>query len=93
MDEAKLAAYLKRCELQYRADHTEGAAELPWLAPFCGTVQEIASFLRGLGFRVRRIVDEEPWPGEVHRWVETTSGVIVYAETNGLFARAYGKGC
>ena len=33
-------------------------------------------------------MDEEPWPGEKHQWVETTSGVIVYVGDEGLFGEA-----
>lgn len=86
VDEAKLQKYLLRCELQYRAEHAQQAACLDWLAPHCGTVTEIAQFLRDLGFRIKCIVDEEPWPGEKHQWVETTSGVIVYVGDEGLFS-------
>lgn len=96
VDETKLTAYLKKCELQYRADHTDGADTLDWLAPYCGSVQEIAGFLRSLGFRIAAIMDEEPWPGEKHQWVVTTSGVVVYAGKNGLFgkeAKVRNPGC
>ncbi len=86
VDEEELRKYLLKCELQYRAEHTQRAAYLEWLAPYCGTVGEIATFLRDIGFRIKEIVDEEPWPGEKHQWVETTSGVIVYAGEEGLFS-------
>ena len=88
-DEDKLRAYLHKCELQYRADHLDaGQAEaLPWLARNCETTAQAAAFLRSLGFRIARIVDEEPWPGERHQWVVTTSGVVVYAGSDGLFAK------
>lgn len=88
MDEYKLDLYLKKCELQYRAEY--GTQELDWLTPHCGDVKEIAQFLRELGFRIRNIVDEEPWPGEKHQWVETTSGIIVYVNDKyckGLFGK------
>lgn len=87
VDETKLFAYLKKCELQYRADHAERSESLDWLAPHCGSVQEIADFLRSIGFRIASIVDEEPWPGEKHQWVVTTSGVVVYAGKSGLFGK------
>lgn len=87
IDESKLSAFLKKCELQYRADHLDCAETLEWLAPYCGTVQEIASFLRSLGFHISQITDEEPWPGERYQWVITTSGVIVYAGRDGLFTK------
>lgn len=87
IDESKLSAFLRKCELQYRADHLDCAETLEWLAPYCGTVQEIASFLRSLGFHISQITDEEPWPGERYQWVITTSGVIVYAGRDGLFTK------
>ena len=87
VDERKLQLYLKKCELEYRAKHSQNAEFLDWLAPYCGTVEEIARFLRDLGFRIKNIVDEEPWPGEKHQWVETTSGILVYVGTDGLFAK------
>lgn len=85
VNEEKLYRYLRKCELQYRAEHTQGAASLEQLAPHCESVQQVAEFLRSIGFRIRNIVDEEPWTGEKHQWIETTSGVIVYAGTDGLF--------
>lgn len=88
VDEAKLHNHLLKCELQYRADHADGADTLDWLAPYCGSTKQVAAFLRSLGFRIARIVDEEPWPGEKHQWVVTTSGVVVYAGSCGLFAKA-----
>lgn len=84
MDEQKLRNYLLKCELQYRAKHQEEGGCLEWLAPYCGSVKEIERFLREIGFRIKRIVDEEAWPGEVHQWVVTRSGVIVYVNRNGL---------
>lgn len=87
VDERKLQLYLKKCELEYRAKHSQNAECLDWLAPYCGTVEEIAIFLRDLGFRIKNIVDEEPWPGEKHQWVETTSGILVYVGMDGLFAK------
>lgn len=87
VDERKLQLYLKKCELEYRAKHSQNAECLDWLAPYCGTVEEIARFLRDLGFRIKNIVDEESWPGEKHQWVETTSGILVYVGTDGLFAK------
>ena len=87
VDTDKLQNYLLKCELQYRADHTDGADTLDWLAPYCGSTKEIAAFLRSIGFRIASIADEEPWPGEKHQWVVTTSGVVVYAESDGLFAK------
>ncbi|MCI8809111.1 MAG: hypothetical protein HFF84_03110 [Oscillibacter sp.] len=91
MNEQDLKNCLMKCEIQYRADHTEGCSCLDWLAPYCGSVKEIQRFLRGIGFRIKEVMDEEPWPEEVHQWVITTSGVIVYVNTDsseGLFAKA-----
>ena len=85
MNEQDLKNCLMKCEIQYRAGHTEGCSCLDWLAPHCGSVTEIAQFLRELGFKIKNIVDEEPWPGEKHQWVETTAGVIVYVGDDGLF--------
>ena len=44
-----------------------------------------------ISIKIKRIVDDEPMPGEVMRWVETTSGIIVYANdkySRGLVAGA-----
>lgn len=87
MSEEKLFLYLRKCELQYRADHMEHGGCLDWLAPHCGSVADIADFLRELGFKVKEIVDEEPWPGEKHRWVVTTSGIVVYVGEDGFFCK------
>lgn len=95
MNEEKLQNYLRKCELQYRADHTEIADELEWLAPYCDTVQDIAVYLREIGFRVKTIVDETYSDGETHQYVETTSGIVVYVNVGGLrglFAKAFKKG-
>lgn len=92
VDEVKFQRYLLNCELEYRAKHNQQADCLDWLAPHCGSVAEIAQFLRDLGFRVKNIVDEEPWPGEKHQWVETTSGVIVYVGDEGLFGQSSSMG-
>ena len=81
VDEAKLQKFLLKCELEYRAKHSQQASCLDWLAPHCGSVTE----MRELGFKIKNIVDEEPWPGEKHQWVETTAGVIVYVGNEGLF--------
>lgn len=81
MDELALQRYLQKCELEYRAAHMLGGDTLDWLAPHCGSVWDIAAFLREIGFKIEGIVDEEPVPGEPHRWVVTTSGIVVYANT------------
>ena len=43
-----LQRHLMRCELQYRAENAPKGSEVDWLAPHCGTVQEIVRFLREL---------------------------------------------
>lgn len=77
----ELQKHLRKCELEYRAKNMPQGSNVPWLAPYCGSVQEIARFLRDLGFKIASIIDEEPFPGGFHRWVVTTSGIIVYANT------------
>lgn len=88
---AGLQRHLMKCELEYRAKVLPEGSNVDWLAVYCDSVTEIAAFLRELGFKIREIVDEEPWPGEYHRWVKTTGGIIVYANTpysRGLIARS-----
>lgn len=87
MNETDLQNYLLKCELQYRADHTEWAETLAWLAPYCRTVDSISKFLRSIGFRIARIVDEVDAAGDRMAFVETKSGIVVYAGTDGLFAK------
>lgn len=87
IDETDLQNYLLKCELQYRANHTEGADTLAWLAPYCRTVDSIDKFLRSIGFRIARIVDEVDAAGDRMAFVETKSGIVVYAGTDGLFAK------
>lgn len=84
VDRDALHRHLQKCEIEYIAEHSEGGGTIDWLAPYCGTVEQIAVFLRGIGFRIKTIVDEEPYPGEEHRWAETTSGVLVYANHGGV---------
>lgn len=86
--QVKLDNYLKKCEIEFCAHQRPRGHYIDWIAEDCDTVEHIASRLRELGFKIRRIVDEEPWPGEVHQWVETSSGIIVYANTKGLVAKA-----
>ena len=91
INEIALQNYLLKCELQYRADHISGAKTLGWLAPYCGSTKEIAVFLRSIGFRIARIVDEVDAAGDRMAFVETKSGVVVYAGTQGLFAKGAKK--
>lgn len=83
-----LQKHLRKCELDYHISHANCAVEVSWLAGFCDSVQSISAYLRSIGYKIKRIVDEEPWPGEVHQWVETTNGLIVYVNSNGLIAKA-----
>lgn len=84
IDHEVLRRYLRKCELEYIAEHSDGGETIGWIVPYCGTVEQIAAFLRGLGFHIKTVVDEEPCPGERHQWVETTSGVLVYANQGGV---------
>lgn len=91
MTDQKLDLYLRKCELQWRSDHTDGIACVDWLAPHCSSVEEIAAYLRELGFRIHRIVDKDKSWGE-GEWVVTTSGVIVYVNDeycHGLFGKEH----
>jgi hypothetical protein len=92
VSEYDLDCYLKKCELQYRADHTEGADALDWLAPYCDTLKEIVTYLRELGFRIKEVVDDDSDLGSF-KWVTTTAGVIVYQNvegcSRGLFCKAH----
>lgn len=91
VDEAALEKYLRKCELQYRADNSTCGGCLDWLAPHCNTLEDIAAYLRELGFKIKKIMNEEDSFGEPFRWVETTSGVIVYQNegtVRGCFAKA-----
>lgn len=83
IDQEALWKHLRKCELQYIADHTDRCESVDWLAPHCNSTQEIAAFLRELGFRIRQIVDEQNSFGECHRWVITTSGILVYVNEDG----------
>lgn len=77
----RLSKHLMKCELEFRAKELPNGSCVDWLARVCGSTEEIASFLRQIGFKIRRIVDDEPQPGEYYRWVETTNGVIVYVSS------------
>ena len=86
--EIEVQKHLYREELKYRAQKKPKGSYCNWLARSCGSVDDIAMMLRWLGFRIAEVVDEVDCAGDAHRWVITTSGVIVYAETEGLVARA-----
>ena len=76
--EAALERHLRKCELEYRAKHGGMAQQVDWLAPYCNTLKEIADTLRKLGFKIKRIMNDADATGGPMRWVETTSGIIVY---------------
>ena len=87
-----LEKYLLKCELLWRRDHAPKGECLNWLAPHCDTLQDIAAYLREIGFRIKKIMDETTSWGDEMKWVETTNGIIVYKNseiTQGLYARAY----
>ena len=80
--EKGLQKHLWKCELEYRAEYLPGGSNVDWLAPFCESTQQIAEFLRELGFKIREIVNEMDCAGDPHQWVETTSGVLVCVNQN-----------
>ena len=82
---ADLQRHLMKCELEYRAKMIPGASCVDWLGAYCNSVEDISRYLRAIGFKIRRIVDEKDAAGDAHRWVETTNGVIVYVNTGCLF--------
>ena len=86
----ELKKHLQKCELKFRAEMLPDGSNVEWLAPYCDDVQNIAQFLRSIGFKISDIVDDELVPisdfdedgnaltaGENIRWVETTGGVLV----------------
>lgn len=85
MFDIALQLHLWKCELEYRAKCFPEGSCVPWLADDCCSTERIVRKLREIGFKVKRIVDEEPWPGEVHKWVETTSGIVVYVNSEYTF--------
>lgn len=81
--ECALAEHLRKEELLFRAKKKPHGSECEWLAGFCSSTDSIAKLLRSLGFRIKEVTECDG-----AEWVETTSGVIVYAGTEGLVARA-----
>lgn len=69
---------LWRCELQYRAENLPHGSSVDWLAPYCYSVNEIARFLRELGFRIKEISEHTDCTGTKCNWVITSGGIIVY---------------
>lgn len=78
---SELQAHLWKCEIEFTADRYPHGHKIEWLSEFCTSTESIAQFLRSIGFKIKEILDEEPWPGEVHQWVVTTSGIVVYVNT------------
>ena len=77
--------HLMRCELQFRMENLddEECDEVEWLAPFCGSANELRIFLRLIGFQIKEVMDEKEM-----KWVETTSGVLVYVGGDGMFTKS-----
>lgn len=83
---AGLQKHLMKCELEYRAKMLPKGSCVDWLGAQCESVEDIARYLKSLGFKIRKIVDEETCcKGEYHRWVVTTSGIVVYVNAGNLF--------
>lgn len=87
VDETALQNYLLKCELQYRAEHADGVERVDWLTEYTRTACQAGQFLRDIGFRVKEIVDDVDCSGERHCRVVTTSGVVVYADGNGMIGK------
>lgn len=80
-----LHKHLLKCALEYRAEKMPRGSTVSWLTPYCDTPDHIAQFLRSLGFRIKKIVDEPgTFSGDRFQWVVTTNGVIVYANRDGV---------
>ena len=79
-----LQRHLWKSELEYRAKWLPGGSCVDWLAPMCNSTGEIAAFLRELGFKIRCVVDEKTTFGDYHRWVITTSGIVVFVNFSGV---------
>ena len=77
--------HLMKCELQFRVESLddEECDNVEWLVPFCGSANELRIFLQLIGFRIKEVVDEEEM-----KWVETTSGVLVYVGGDGMFTKS-----
>ena len=77
--------HLMKCELQFRVESLDDEEwdEVEWLAPFCDSTDKLKIFLQSIGFRIKEVVDEKEM-----KWVETTSGVLVYAGGDGMFTKS-----
>lgn len=76
-----LQKHLRKCELEYRAEKMPKGCYVDWLEPICGSTQEIAEFLRYLGFKIHEIIDDVDCGGDADQRVETTSGIIVWVNS------------
>ena len=77
-----LQAHLWKCEIEFTADRCPHGHCIDWLSEMCTSTESIAQFLRGIGFKIKEV--PIIWPGEFHRWVVTTSGIVVYANDKDL---------
>lgn len=77
--------YLMKCELQFRVESLDDGEwdKVEWLVPFCGSTNKLRIFLQSIGFQIKEVVDEEEM-----KWVETTSGVLVYVGGDGMFTKS-----
>lgn len=77
--------HLMKCELQFRVKSLDDEEwdEVEWLVPFCGSTDKLRIFLQLIGFQIKEVVDEEEM-----KWVETTSGVLVYVGGDGMFTKS-----
>jgi len=87
--EDKLQNFLRKGELQYRADN-DGYKSLDWLNPYCGDTKTLAKFLRQIGLRIERINESFGDPNE-EEWVETCTGIRVYCLRDGKKDAFYEK--
>ena len=87
----ELEKFLKRQELIFIAKNYPRGKTVDWLAPCCENLDELIDTLRWLGFKIKNITDDQSdlYPENRFQMVETTSGVLVYVNsqhTKGLVA-------
>lgn len=77
--------HLMKCELQFRMESLDDGEweKVEWLAQFCDSTDKLMDFLKVIGFKIKEVVDEEEM-----KWVETTSGVLVYVGGDGMFTKS-----
>ena len=73
--------HLRREELLFRAKNKPNGSNVSWLAPSCDSLDDIVSMLRWLQFRIKEVCDDIDYSGHEMRCVETTSGVIVWVNS------------